>query len=121
MTIVEADEAGAVEEDFYNLLATNFSGFTTATANLRMPAAVLSVAMAFSFSNQRNVFSSNSNLSTFAVFAFSGVSLRSTESVDFESSSINSGLIVRQSHPANSRIWPVLRKLADRKSTRLNS
>ena len=47
-----------------------------------------------------------------AVFAFSGVSLRSTASVDFESSSISSGLIVRQSHPANSRIWLVLRKLA---------
>src|SRR4029077_9649541 len=88
----------------YNLLATNFSSFTTSTANLRMPSPVFSYAIAFSFSNQRNLFSVNSSLSTFADFALSGSSLRSSGSVDSESSFISSGLIVRQSHPASSRI-----------------
>src|SRR5712675_978317 len=70
-----------------------------------MPSESFSVAIAFSFNNHRNLFSSSSNFSTFAAFAFSGLNLRSTESVDFDNSSINSGLIVRQSHPANSRIF----------------
>src|SRR4029077_13704077 len=106
------DPAPIRRDRSYSLLATNFSSFTTSAANLRIPSAVFSVAIAFSFSNQRNFFSSNSNLSIFAAFAFSGVDLRSTGFVDFESCSISSGLIVRQSQPANSRIWPVLRKLA---------
>jgi hypothetical protein len=35
--------------DNYNLLATNFSSFTMSAANLRMPSAVFSVAIALSF------------------------------------------------------------------------
>jgi len=50
--------------------------------------------------------------SIWADFAISGLSFLSTGSVDSDNSFINSGLIVRRSHPASSIIWPVLRKLA---------
>src|SRR4030095_12044097 len=96
----------------YNFEATNFSSFTTSAANLRIPSPVFSYAIALSFSNQRNFFSSNSSLSIFACFAFSGSSLRSSGSVDSESSFISSGLRVGQSQPASSQICPTLRKLA---------
>ena len=44
-------EAGVeAEKCDYSLLATNFSSFTTSAANLRMPSAVFSVAIALSFS-----------------------------------------------------------------------
>src|SRR5437868_4793759 len=97
---------------YWILLATNFSNFATSAANLRIPSPVFSYAIALSFSIQRNFFSSNSSLLTFADFAFSGSSLRSSGSVDSDSSFISSGLIVRQSQPASSRICPVFRKLA---------
>src|SRR5438128_2446299 len=95
-----------------SLLATNFSSFTTSAANLRIPSAVFSVAIASSFSRYLNFVSSNSNRSTWADFAFSGMSFLSTGLVDSDSSFINSGLIVSRSHAASSIILLVLRKLA---------
>ena len=60
-----------LSSEIHSLLATNFSSFTTSAANLRMPSESFSVAMAFSFNNHRNLFSSSSNFSTLAAFAFS--------------------------------------------------
>src|SRR6185312_4665564 len=84
------------------LLSTSFASFTTSAANLRIPSAVFSVAIALSFTRYLNFFSSNSTRSTCADFAFSGLSFRSTGPVDFDNSSINSGLIVSRSQPASS-------------------
>src|SRR5205823_4109961 len=54
--------------------ATSFSSFTTSAANLRIPSAVFSVAIALSFTRYLNFFSSSSSRSIFADFAFSGLS-----------------------------------------------
>ena len=43
------DAGAAIIDRGYNLPATNFSSFTTSAANLRMPSAVFSVAIALSF------------------------------------------------------------------------
>src|SRR4030095_16602697 len=52
---------GALPSYLPSLLATNFSSLTMSAANLRMPSAVFSVAIAFSFKSHRNFFSSNSS------------------------------------------------------------
>src|SRR5438132_4288138 len=95
-----------------SLLATNFSSFTTSAANLRIPSAVFSVAIASSFSRYLNFFSSSSNRSIWADFAISGLSFLSTGCVDSDNSCISSGLVVSRSDPASSIIWLGFRKLA---------
>ena len=49
----------SIDRANFNLPATNFSSFTISAANLRMPSAVFSVAIALSLNKYRNFFSSS--------------------------------------------------------------
>lgn len=69
-----------------------------------MPSESFSVAMAFSLSWKRKVFSSRTIFSILSFFAASRVSLRSTRSLEELSSESSSGLMVRKSQPASERI-----------------